>query len=130
MLISDINVLVVDDVNAVRAQVKQMLKECGFKSITLAANGAEARAALEAERYHLVLSDWYMEPVDGLELLRFIRSHPQLLKLPFIMVTAEGTREKVIQAIQLGIDDYMVKPLTPANIQTKVIGLLLKRGLI
>jgi two-component system chemotaxis response regulator CheY len=130
MLLSEISILVVDDVNAVRAQVKQLLKEVGFRNVVLASSGAEAKGVMEETPFHLILADWYMEPIDGLELLKHTREHAKYAKVPFIMVTAESTREKVVHAIKSGVDDYLVKPLTPAQIQTKVVGLLLKRGII
>lgn len=130
MLISEVAILVVDDVNSVRAQVKILLKEVGFQNITLAESGQHALKLLNEQEFNLVLSDWQMEPLNGMELLKQVRQHPKYEKLPFIMVTAENAKEKIVQAIQSGVDDYLMKPLTPVQIQTKVVGLLLKRQLL
>lgn len=130
MLREDVEILVVDDVNAMRVQIKELLKGFGFKRIHLAGNGEEAKAQLRQEKVHLILADWRMEPVDGLELLRFVRSEVHLKNIPFILVTAETTKERVVEAIQQGVDNYLVKPLTPVEIQNKVYGTLLKKQVL
>ncbi len=130
MLREEVGILVVDDVNAVRVQVRELLKTFGFKRILIAANGAEAIQMLNSEQIQLVMADWSMLPTDGMELLKYIRSHPQHQDTSFVMVTAESIRERVIEAIQAGVDDYIVKPLTAEQIQSKVYGVLLKKKVI
>jgi two-component system chemotaxis response regulator CheY len=130
MLREEINILVVDDVNTMRVQVKELLKSFGFKKITAASNGEEAKKLLDLEDVHLVLADWKMEPGDGMDLLLYVRKHPQHKNMPFIMVTAESTKEKVIEVIKAGVDDYLVKPLTPVQIQNKVYGVLLRKQVL
>ena len=100
MLREEVGVLVVDDVQAMRTQIRDIVKESGFKKVRVAASGEEAKIALSAEPVHLVLADWKMEPLDGLGLLKFVRNHPSLKDVAFIMVTAETTKERVIEAIQ------------------------------
>jgi len=128
---ADINVLIVDDVQAVRTNVKDLLKSYGFRNITVAANGAEAKHYLTTQKVHLVMCDWHMEVMDGFELLDFVRRGPDaaLKDIGFLMVTADSTKEHVINAIKNGVDDYLVKPLTIGQIQDRVAKCLTKRGL-
>lgn len=130
MRIQDLHVLVADDVNAMRAQIRDLLKGVGFEKIHLVSSGQEAMEMLERHNMHLVLSDWRMEPLGGVDLLKQIRNHPQYHKLAFVMVTAEGAKDLVVQAIQAGVDDYLVKPLTSEAIQSKVFKTLIKRGFL
>ncbi len=119
--------LVVDDVNAMRVQVKEILKTAGFKKIDLAADGSEALKCIQQNTYDLVLSDWHMEPVPGLDLLKSVRSNPLMNKTAFIMVTAENAKENVMKAIEMGVDNYVMKPLTMAQIQEKILTTLQKK---
>src|SRR5262249_29846805 len=120
----DVNILVVDDVNTMRIRIKELLKSFGFRKIHLAGTAQEAKEILEAEPFHLILCDWHMATVDGLEFLKFVRQNPTFGKIAFVLITAESTRELVLEAIQAGVDDYIVKPLTLAHIN-KVYGVLL-----
>ena len=121
------NILVVDDVNTMRTQIKELLIGFGFKNVTTVANGEEAKVALTSKPYHLVLADWHMEPTNGIDLLKFVRGSPALKQIAYVMVTAESTKERVVEAIKAGVDDYLVKPLTRAQIETKVYTILLKK---
>jgi two-component system chemotaxis response regulator CheY len=78
----------------------------------------------------LILSDWRMAPVGGLELLASLREDPKLKSIPFVMLTAESTKERVVSAIRSGVDDYIVKPLSVDLVQTKVMGVLLRKQVI
>jgi len=126
---SEVNILVIDDVNAVRIQLRDLLRSFGFRKVKLAANAQEAKALLETEAFQMILCDWHMTPVNGIEFLKFVRLHATFGKTPFIMVTAETTRELVLDAIQSGVDDYIVKPLTLAHM-TKIYSVLLKRQVL
>ncbi|MGE0614496.1 MAG: response regulator [Bacteriovoracia bacterium] len=130
MRVQDVNILIVDDVNAIRVQIKELLKKAGFEKIRVVGNGLEALKALEAEEFHLILSDWQMTPLDGLELLKFVRNHPTYKAISFLMVTAEGTREKVLQAVECGCDGYLIKPVTVEQIQKQVFAVILKKGVL
>ena len=101
MDLKQISILVVDDVNAVRASVEDVLKKAGFKNVFTASNGEEAKRIVGTGRIHIVLCDWVMTPTDSLELLRSIRkgsAHQQ--RMPFIILTAEASKEIVIEAIK------------------------------
>ena len=126
----EIEILVVDDVNTMRMQIKELLRSFGFRNITVAANGEEAKKFLAEKLCHLILADWHMIPTDGLELLKYIRATPNLKSIPFVMITAENTKEKVIEVVKAGVDDYLMKPLTRGQIETKVYAILLRRKIL
>lgn len=132
MLINEVNILVVDDVNAVRFQIKDLLKGMGFRQIQATGSAEEAKVLLDVESFHLVLADWHMTPTDGLDFLKWVRSNPnpKISQVPFILVTGESTKEKVIEAVQAGVDDYIVKPLTIGQVQNRVLGVLTKKKVV
>jgi two-component system chemotaxis response regulator CheY len=130
MLITDINVLVVDDVNAMRVNIRELMKSAGFRSVKVAAGVEEAKPLLEAEPIHLVLADLHMEPLTGLDFLHYVRAHPLYKSVPFVMVTAENTKEHVIGAITAGVDDYIMKPFTAVQLQNKVYTVLQRKKVI
>lgn len=111
-------------------QVRELLAQAGFKNVKTAPSGAEARQILASEPMDLILSDWRMAPVGGLELLASLREDPKLKSIPFVMLTAESTKERVVSAIRSGVDDYIVKPLSVDLVQTKVMGVLLRKQVI
>lgn len=116
----DIKVLVVDDFATMRRIVKGALKQLGFKNIAEAEDGVTALQELKREAYGLVLSDWNMPNMTGLDLLKAVRSEETLKHLPFIMITAEGQKENVLQAVQAGVSNYIVKPFTPETLNEKL----------
>ncbi|MBN23378.1 MAG: response regulator [Bdellovibrionaceae bacterium] len=130
LLKKEVEILVVDDVMSIRVQIRDLLKNFGFQQITLVSSGPEAMKHLKEHPVHIVLCDWRMEIGDGLELLGFIRSEPKLKDLPFVMVTAENTKERVIEAIQKGVDSYLVKPITVQQVQDKVFSVLIDKKVI
>lgn len=127
MPLETLSVLVVDDVNAMRVQVKEILKAAGFKKIDLAADGTEAQKCIQQNAYDVVLSDWHMEPMAGIDLLQWVRANPLMNQSVFILVTAENSKENVMKAIELGVDNYVMKPLTAAQVQEKVIPTIQKK---
>ncbi len=116
-----VNVLVVDDASFIRDLVKKCLRGT-FPSIGIAeaANGKRAQQALNGQAFDLVLCDWEMPEMSGLELLVWFRAQPQHAATPFIMVTSRGDKENVIQAIQAGVSDYVGKPFTSEQLVAKV----------
>jgi two-component system chemotaxis response regulator CheY len=103
-------ILVVDDYKTMVRIVCNLLHQLGFENVDDASDGASALAKLREKRFGLVISDWAMEPMSGLELLQAMRADPDLRTLPFIMITAENRRERVAMAEQAGADGYIVKP--------------------
>ncbi|TXG95860.1 MAG: response regulator [Rhodocyclaceae bacterium] len=114
-------VLVVDDFASMRSVVCEVLKRTGFTDIIQASNGQSALARLlEHKKIGLVVSDWYMPEMDGLALLRAIKANPALAKIPVLMITAEGQRDNVLDAMQSGAAGYIVKPFTPTALQMRL----------
>ena len=113
-------VLVVDDFSTMRRIVKNLLKQIGFTSIDEAEDGEQAYAKLKDGGYGFVVSDWNMPNLDGLGLLKKVREDSELKELPILMVTAEAEKEKVITAIQAGVNNYVVKPFTGELLREKI----------
>ena len=112
MLDTSIKVLVVDDMSTMRRIVKNVLKQIGYSDILEAENGQDALTKLKAGGFGLVVSDWNMPVMPGIELLRSVRADADLKSLPFLMVTAEAQKENIIEAVQAGVSNYVVKPFT------------------
>jgi two-component system chemotaxis response regulator CheY len=113
-------ILVVDDYKTMVRIVRNLLHQLGFEDVDEANDGASALAKLRARRFGLVISDWAMEPMDGLELLRQVRADPQLKMLRFIMITAENRTERVAKAEQAGANGYIVKPFTAETLSDRI----------
>ncbi len=117
---TSIKVLVVDDFATMRRIVKGVLKQLGFNNIIEAEDGTTAMDVLKKEKIGLVVSDWNMPKMTGLDLLKAIRADEDLKSTPFIMVTAEGQKENVIEAVKAGVNNYIVKPFTPETFSEKL----------
>lgn len=117
---SNIKFLVVDDFSTMRRIVRNLLKELQFTNIEEAEDGAVALQKLQNGNFDFVVSDWNMPNMDGLSLLRAVRSTPALHHLPFLMITAEAKKENIIAAAQAGADGYIVKPFTGATLGEKL----------
>lgn len=113
-------VLVVDDFATMRRILKNVLKEIGFTKIVEADDGSSALAVLKKDKVDLIVSDWNMPEVSGLDLLKAVRSDESMKDVPFLMVTAEGQKDSVVQAVQAGVDNYVVKPFTADTIKQKL----------
>ncbi|MGF6093339.1 response regulator [Pseudomonas sp. 18175] len=126
---SKVSVLVVDDASFIRDLVKKCLRNY-FPGIKLedAVNGKKAQAILMRETFDLVLCDWEMPEMSGLELLTWCREQPHLKAMPFVMVTSRGDKENVVQAIQAGVSGYVSKPFTNEQLLNKVKQALHKVG--
>lgn len=120
MIDTGIKVLVVDDMSTMRRIVKNVLRQIGFSNIIEAENGQDALTKLKAGGFGLVVSDWNMPVMQGIELLRAVRAHAELKTLPFLMVTAEAQKENLIEAVQAGVSNYVVKPFTAEVLQGKL----------
>ncbi len=113
-------VLVVEDQLSVRQIIKNGLGNIGYKDIHEALNGEEGLAKLKAGGFGLVIADWNMPVMTGIELLRAVRADPTLKSIPFLMVTAERLQENIIEAIQAGVSVYLVKPFSEDNLREKL----------
>ncbi|MEZ5691879.1 MAG: response regulator [Rickettsiales bacterium] len=117
-------ILVVDDYNTMRRIIKNLLKQLGFDNVDEAADGGEAFKKLQDKPAGLVISDWNMEPMTGLELLKLVRADEKLKNTPFIMVTAESKPENVIAAKKAGVSNYIVKPFNAETLKTKMTSVI------
>ncbi|OQW65410.1 MAG: response regulator [Nitrospira sp. ST-bin5] len=119
---ADLNmkILVVDDMSTMRRIVKNILKQLGFANMEEAENGQEALQKLRADTFGFVVSDWNMPVMPGIEMLRAIRADEKLKHIPVLMVTAEAQKENLIEAIQAGVNNYVVKPFTAETMQEKI----------
>jgi two-component system chemotaxis response regulator CheY len=117
---SNMNVLIVDDYKTMLRIIRNLLKQIDFENVEEASDGNEALAKLQAGNFDLIISDWNMEPMTGLQLLQHVRSDPKLKHIPFIMVTAESKTENVIVAKQAGVSNYIVKPFNAETLRTKI----------
>ena len=117
---TSIKVLVVDDFATMRRIVKGVLKQLGFTDIIEAEDGDVALKELQRENVGLIVSDWNMPNMTGLDLLKEVRGNEKLKNIPFLMVTAEGQKENVVQAVQAGVSNYIVKPFTPETFNAKL----------
>lgn len=115
-----IRVLVVDDTPTMRSIVKGMLRELGFRHIEEAEHGQEALEKLRVATYGLVVADWNMPVMSGIELLRAIRADETLKTIPVLLVTAEAKKENLMEAVQAGVNNYIVKPFTAETLREKI----------
>ncbi|NTU41480.1 MAG: chemotaxis protein CheY [Nitrospirales bacterium] len=120
--------LVVDDFSTMRRIVKNILKQLGYENIDEAEDGAQAYSKLKSGGYDFVITDWNMPNMDGLGLLKSIRGDADLKGMPVLMVTAESEKEKVIAAIQSGVNNYVVKPFTAEVLKEKLDRIFEKLG--
>ncbi|MDK2797754.1 MAG: two-component system, chemotaxis family, chemotaxis protein CheY [Tepidiphilus sp.] len=120
--------LVVDDFSTMRRILRNLLKELGYTNVDEAEDGVAALHKLESQPYDFVITDWNMPNMDGLTLLRKIRSSDKLKHLPVLMVTAEAKKENIIAAAQAGASGYIVMPFTAAVLAEKIDRIFEKMG--
>lgn len=121
----NMRILVVDDFLTMRRIVINLLRQLGFANVVEAADGRQAWEKVQMEKFDLIISDWNMPNMTGIEFLRQVRTGEKTKDIPFIMVTAEGKKENVIAAVQAGVNNYIVKPFNAATLKeklSKVIG--------
>ena len=118
----NMNVLVVDDYQTMIRIIKNLLKQLGFNNVDEATDGKAALEKIAAKSYGLVISDWNMEPMTGIDLLKAVRGAGN--KVPFIMVTAESKTENVLVAREAGVNNYIVKPFNADTLKTKLAAVL------
>ncbi|OVE80330.1 hypothetical protein BVY02_00565 [bacterium J17] len=137
----NLRTLVVDDQLYMRKVIKTVLVNMGLKTVTEASDGREAMVVLNQSNIlrraregndrvvGLIVSDWSMPNMDGLEFLKAVRNQKWLKDIPFLMLTAEGQQESVLEAVQHGVDDYMVKPFKTGDLEKKIRAVIEKRGI-
>lgn len=117
---TSIKVLIVDDFATMRRILKNILKQIGFKNLVEADDGTTAWEILQGQSIDLIISDWNMPKMTGLELLKKVRANDKYKRTPFLMVTAEAQKQNVIEAVQAGVSNYVVKPFTAEAISDKL----------
>ena len=120
----NMSVLVVDDYKTMLRILRNLLGQLNFKNVDDATDGSMALQKLRAGEFGLVISDWNMEPMTGIQLLREVRADAKLKSLPFIMITAESKSENVIAAKEAGVSNYIVKPFNAETLKSKLVSVL------
>jgi len=115
------DILIVDDSSTVRNIVRKLLTDLGFKNVDEASDGAAALKKMQGQHFDLVISDWNMDSMNGEELLRRVRADERCGNLPFIMMTADSTIDKIVQAKDLGVSCYIIKPFRAEGLQAKIM---------
>ncbi len=118
----EMNVLIVDDYKTMLRIIGNLLKQLGFGNVDEATDGGMAIEMIKQKKYGLIISDWNMEPMSGLDLLKHVRGNND--NVPFIMVTAESKTENVIAAKQAGVSNYIVKPFNAETLKQKMTAVL------
>jgi CheY-like chemotaxis protein len=113
-------ILVVDDISAMRNLTVTLLRNLELESVIGAVNGQDALKYLKSQPFDLVLADWNMPVMDGLQLLQYIRADPKFFKLPFLMITAEADRTRITQAIAAGVSGMLIKPYKTAQLEERI----------
>ncbi len=117
-------ILIVDDYKTMLRIIRNLLKQLGFNNVDEAIDGSSALQKLREKECSLIISDWNMEPMSGLQLLKEVRADVKLKELPFIMITAESKSENVIAAKEAGVSNYIVKPFNAATLKGKLTTVL------
>ncbi len=120
VLDTSMSVLVVDNSRTIVHLICDLLRKIGFEEVDGVHGGTTALANMKLKRYGLVISDWHMEPMNGLELLRQVRSDPALDKIPFLFVTTEARQKNVIDAVEGGANNFIIKPFDKAVLKAKI----------
>lgn len=113
-------ILVVDDFAPMRQIVRKVLEDLGYQSIHEASDGAAALQVLRTMPFDLLITDWTMPKMPGIELVKAVRGDPTLARLPVLMVTGEVKREQIVEATHAGVNGYIIKPFTPQALTDKV----------
>jgi len=116
----NMRILVVDDFATMRRIIKNLLRDLGFANLDEADDGATALPLLKSGTFDFLITDWNMPIMEGIELLKEIRSDPRLCMLPVLMVTAEARREQIVMAAEAGVNGYIVKPFTAQTLEQKI----------
>jgi two-component system chemotaxis response regulator CheY len=116
----NIKILIVDDFSTMRRIIKNLLRDLGYVNTAEADDGLTALPMLKSIHFDLLVTDWNMPGMQGIDLLRTVRADPALASLPVLMVTAEQKKEQIIEAAKAGVNGYIVKPFTAATLKEKL----------
>jgi two-component system chemotaxis response regulator CheY len=120
----NMTILVVDDYKTMLRILRNLLRQLNFSNIEEASDGAEALQMLRKSPFGLIISDWNMEPMTGIQLLREVRGDGKLKHIPFIMITAESKSENVVAAKEAGVSNYIVKPFNAETLKSKIVSVI------
>ena len=124
MVDKNMPVMIVDDYSTMLRILRNLLRQLDFNNVDDATDGTDALQKLHAKKYGLIISDWNMQPMTGIDLLRQVRADSDLKHIPFVMVTAESKTENVITAKQAGVSNYIVKPFNADTLKGKLESVL------
>ena len=124
MSIQSKSVLIVDDMRMTRMKLRKICTDLGIKNISEAVDGAQALEMLEQVKPDLILSDWNMPNISGIELIQKIRENPSYSTLPVIFITAEAEKNSIIKSLQFGVADYVLKPFNDDSVKSKICSAL------
>ena len=120
----NMSILIVDDYKTMLRIIRNLLNQLNFSNVEEAGDGNMALQKLRSNSIGLVISDWNMEPMTGLQLLREVRADEDLKDTPFIMITAESKTENVVAAKEAGVSNYIVKPFNAETLRNKLVSVL------
>ena len=112
--------LIVDDFSTMRRIIKNLLRDLGFNNTHEADDGNTALPMLKSGGFDFLITDWNMPGMQGIDLLRAVRSDPNLSSLPVLLVTAEARRDQIVLAAEAGVNGYIVKPFTAQTLKEKI----------
>jgi len=123
----ELKILLVDDFSTMRRVIRGLLKQIGYSDIIEADDGLSALKILKMEKIDLIISDWNMPNMTGLDLLKTVRADAKIGKIPFLMVTAESLQDNVVQAAKAGVSNYIVKPFSAEILKEKITQIMGKK---
>lgn len=116
----DISILIVEDLLTTRLFLRRTLKKLGYTNVVLSPDGEVALEELGRKSFDLIISDWHMPKMDGLDFFKALSKNRKWNEIPFLLITAEKERDKVIEAVEAGIKEYLVKPVEPEKLSNKI----------
>lgn len=116
----DLKILIVDDFDTMIRIIRNILHDLGYHNIVSAINGVQACQVLKKQRIDFIISDWNMPKMTGLELLNIVRETPEWANIPFLMVTAEAEKTKIMDAVKAKVSQYIIKPFTHEMLKEKI----------
>lgn len=115
-----LKILAIDDSPTMRRIIINTLKRFGYDDVVEAVDGKDALAKMKVERFNFIIADWNMPEMDGFEFVKVIRSMDEFKDIPVLMVTTRSIKEDIMEAMRIGVNNYVVKPFTPETLKQKI----------